>query len=72
MTQCATCGTAILTLYSVNTMGRIPSISQFTAWYNPVALVEIATIGSIALYGFWRSQSKATPAGRAAALSLSR
>jgi serine/threonine-protein kinase len=63
---------AILTLFTVNIMGRIPAISQFTAWYNPVALVEIATIGSIALYGFWRSQSKPPPAARAAALSVSR
>jgi serine/threonine-protein kinase len=49
---------AILTLLSVNLIDRIPAFTDFGAWYNPVAVVAILTIGSIAIYGFWRSQAR--------------
>lgn len=57
--------TMIVTLLSVNMASRIPAFTEFSAWYNPLAVVEILTIGAIALYGFWRSQSEPTPASSA-------
>lgn len=50
---------AILTLFSIILFGRIPAVAEFNSWYLPVAVAEILTLGPAALYGFWRSQSKA-------------
>jgi serine/threonine-protein kinase len=49
--------TMIVALYCVNTASRIVVGPEFTSWYNYVAVVQIAVVAAVAIYGFWRSQS---------------
>ncbi len=49
--------TTILGVFVVNVIGGLPVSADFSAWYNPVTVVELLLIAAIAIYGFWRSQS---------------
>jgi predicted Ser/Thr protein kinase len=47
----------IVGVFVVNVIAGMPVSGDFSAWYNPVTFVELALVATIALYGFWRSQS---------------
>jgi serine/threonine-protein kinase len=49
--------TMVVALYCVNTASRVVVGPEFTSWYNYVAVVQVAAIAAVAIYGFWRSQS---------------
>jgi hypothetical protein len=49
--------TMVVALYCVNTASRILAGPEYTSWYNYIAVVQIAAIAAVAIYGFWRSQS---------------
>lgn len=53
---------AITLIVAVNTLGRVPIGPEFSSWYNPVGIFMLAFIAGIGLFGFWRSQSRPTPA----------
>ena len=48
---------AIIAIFVINTFGNAPFGSEFSAWYNWIAVLQSILIALIALYGFWRSQS---------------
>jgi serine/threonine protein kinase len=52
---------AILATFIANLIDKVPVSSSFSAWYNPEAVFLLLTCASIAVFGFWRSQSD--PAG---------
>jgi serine/threonine-protein kinase len=56
--------TMVVALYCVNTAGRIAAGPEFTSWYNYIAVVQVAAIAAVAIYGFWRSQSPVVTPGR--------
>jgi serine/threonine-protein kinase len=49
--------TMVVALYCVNTASRIVAGPEFTSWYNYIAVVQVAAIGAVAIFGFWRSQT---------------
>ncbi len=61
---------AILCIFVVNLCSSIPITGDFGSWMNPVAVTYLLLIASIALYGFWRSQS--SPPRKPGAISVTR
>jgi hypothetical protein len=53
---------AIVAIFTINMFGNIPAAAEWTAWYNPTAVLLIALLLSMPLYGFWRSQTRSAPA----------
>jgi serine/threonine-protein kinase len=49
--------TAIATLAVVNTLGRIPIVSDPSQWYTGTAAVLMMIVAGVAIYAFLRSQS---------------
>jgi serine/threonine protein kinase len=61
---------AILGIFVVNLCSSVPVTGDFSSWMNPVAVTILLLIASIALYGFWRSQS--APPHKPGAISVTR
>ncbi len=49
---------AIVCIFAIQTAEHTQASSDLTAWYNPTMAVQLAMLTGIALYGFWRSQSR--------------
>jgi len=49
----------IFAIFTVNLTGNIPVSPEFLCWYNPITVAQIAMVATIAIYGFWRSQTTA-------------
>jgi serine/threonine-protein kinase len=47
-------------IFVINVISAIPVSADFASWYNPAAVVLIAIVCAIAIYGFVRSQSRAS------------
>ena len=55
---------ALVGIFVVNLLGRVPIASDFSSWMNPVAATQLFVVVAIAVYGFWRSQTHAEPPPR--------
>jgi predicted Ser/Thr protein kinase len=51
---------AIAGIILLNTLGNAPIGSDAMAWYTPTAVLMLATLGALAVYGFARSQIRVT------------
>jgi predicted Ser/Thr protein kinase len=51
---------AIAGIILLNTLGNAPIGSDAMAWYTPTAVLMLATLGALAIYGFARSQIHVT------------
>ena len=56
---------ALVGIFVINTLGRVPVAADFSSWMNPVAATQVLTVVAIAIYGFWRSQTRSVSPARA-------
>jgi serine/threonine-protein kinase len=59
---------SVVALFSINTIGRVSFGREFSSWQNPFAVMHLLIVASLAIFAFWRSQSR--PRERTAAIRL--
>jgi serine/threonine-protein kinase len=48
----------VIALFALNVSGRVSFGQEFSSWQNPFAVMHLLVVASVAVFAFWRSQSR--------------